>query len=57
MRLLFRTPGLSLPNVWGGTAGNRHRARINLDEMEIMVVAEKSTRGVHTDGKRFAAAT
>jgi SAM-dependent methyltransferase len=39
--LLFRTAGLRVLNVWGGTAGNWGKRPIDLDEMEIMVVAEK----------------
>lgn len=35
------TAGLTVRNVWGGTVGNRRRQDIDLDEVEIMVVATK----------------
>ena len=41
MQLLFRTAGLYVLHIWGGTAGDWKRGQINLDEYEIMVVAEK----------------
>ena len=44
LRLLFRTAGLNVLHIWGGTAGDWRRGTINLDEMEIMVVAENSRR-------------
>ena len=40
--LLFRLAGMSVLNIWGGTAGNWGRRIIDLDEMEIMVVARKT---------------
>ena len=39
--LLFRSAGLRALHIWGGTAGDWGRRKIGLDEMEIMVVAEK----------------
>jgi cyclopropane fatty-acyl-phospholipid synthase-like methyltransferase len=39
--LLFRQAGFEVEHIWGGTAGNWGRRRIDLDEMEIMVVARK----------------
>jgi hypothetical protein len=39
--LLCRLGGMSVLNVWGGTAGNWRRGRLDLDEMEMMVVARK----------------
>ena len=39
--LLFRMAGLSVLHMWGGTAGNWGRRTLDLDEMEIMVVACK----------------
>jgi 2-polyprenyl-3-methyl-5-hydroxy-6-metoxy-1,4-benzoquinol methylase len=39
--LLLRFAGLSAVNMWGGTAGNWCRRPIDLDEMEIMIVARK----------------
>lgn len=44
LELLFRTAGLNVLHIWGGTAGDWGRGLINLDEMEIMVVAEKRRR-------------
>jgi SAM-dependent methyltransferase len=41
--MLFRQAGFEVINIWGGTAGNWNRQKINLDEIEIMVVAKKST--------------
>jgi ubiquinone/menaquinone biosynthesis C-methylase UbiE len=40
--LLFRLAGLTVQNIWGGTAGNWGHRKIDLDEIEIMVVARKS---------------
>jgi hypothetical protein len=40
--LLFRLAGMSVLNIWGGTAGNWGRRTLDLDEMEIMVVAAKT---------------
>lgn len=42
LRLLFSTAGLEVQAMWGGTAGRWGRRRIELDEMEIMVVARRS---------------
>jgi ubiquinone/menaquinone biosynthesis C-methylase UbiE len=39
--LLFQLAGLSVLNIWGGTAGNWGKRAIELDEYEIMVVAQK----------------
>ena len=41
LTLLFRAVGLNVLHMWGGTAGDWRRGQINLDEYEIMVVAEK----------------
>ncbi|MFN8486074.1 MAG: methyltransferase domain-containing protein [Caldilineaceae bacterium] len=41
LSLLFRLAGITVLQMWGGTAGEWKREPINLDEMEIMVVAEK----------------
>ena len=41
LRLLFRLAGLSVVNIWGGTAGNWGRRTLDLDEIEIMIVARK----------------
>ncbi len=40
--LLFQLAGMKVLNIWGGTAGNWRRQRINLDEIEIMIVASKT---------------
>ena len=42
--MLFRQAGFEVVNIWGGTAGNWNRQIINLDEIEIMVVAKKLTK-------------
>ncbi len=39
--LLFRQAGMEIIHIWGGTAGDWNRGKINLDEYEIMVVARK----------------
>jgi hypothetical protein len=39
--LMFRLSGLEVLQIWGGTAGNWGRRKIDLDEMEIMVLAQK----------------
>jgi SAM-dependent methyltransferase len=41
--LLFRIAGMSVLNTWGGTAGNWGRRSLDLDEIEIMVVACKTS--------------
>lgn len=41
LSLLCRLAGLSVRSMWGGTAGNWGRRPIDLDEIEIMVVAGK----------------
>ncbi len=42
LTLLFRLAGLSVLNMWGGTAGNWGRRTLDLDEIEIMIVAQKT---------------
>lgn len=42
IRLLFQLAGMNVLNIWGGTAGNWGRRAIDLDEFEMMVVAQKS---------------
>jgi SAM-dependent methyltransferase len=39
--LLFRLAGMSVLHLWGGTAGNWGRRSLDLDEIEIMIVARK----------------
>jgi len=42
LRLLVQIAGMSVLNIWGGTAGDWGRRPLDLDEMEIMVVAQKT---------------
>lgn len=41
LQAMFAQSGLKVEHIWGGTAGNWKRAPIDLDEIEIMVVAHK----------------
>ena len=41
LRLLFRLAGLEVRHIWGGTAGNWGHRPIDLDEIELMLVAQK----------------
>ena len=40
--LLFRIAGMSVLHLWGGTAGNWGRRPLDLDEIELMIVACKT---------------
>ncbi|OPY48091.1 MAG: bifunctional 3-demethylubiquinone-9 3-methyltransferase/ 2-octaprenyl-6-hydroxy phenol methylase [Methanosaeta sp. PtaU1.Bin028] len=40
--MLFCLAGMDVLNMWGGTAGNWGRRPLDLDEMEIMIVARKT---------------
>ncbi len=40
---LFQQAGLAVEHVWGGTAGKWGRRKINLDEIEVMLVARKKS--------------
>lgn len=42
LTLLFQMAGLQASDIWGGTAGNWGRRPVDLDEMEIMVLARKA---------------
>ena len=42
LALLLRVAGFDVQHIWGGTAGRWGRRKVELDEMEIMVVARKS---------------
>jgi ubiquinone/menaquinone biosynthesis C-methylase UbiE len=42
LKLMFRLAGMSVINIWGGTAGNWGRRPLDLDEYEIMIVAGKT---------------
>ncbi len=44
LTLLFSQSGFEIENIWGGTAGNWGHRTVDLDEIEIMVVAKKSSR-------------
>jgi SAM-dependent methyltransferase len=48
--LLFRTAGMSVLNMWGGTAGNWGRRPLDLDEIEIMIVAQRQTQPLAAAG-------
>lgn len=39
--IMFRQTGFELENIWGGTAGKWGRRIIDLDEVEIMIIATK----------------
>jgi hypothetical protein len=39
--MLFRQAGFEVEHIWGGTAGNWGKRKINLDEFEIMVIGRK----------------
>lgn len=43
LALLLRDAGFEVEHIWGGTAGNWGRRKVQLDEIEIMVVARKCT--------------
>ncbi len=40
--LLLRLAGMSALSIWGGTAGNWGKRTLDLDEIEIMIVALKT---------------
>ena len=40
--MLFRQAGFEVEHIWGGTAGNWGRRPVNIDEVEVMVVARKT---------------
>ncbi len=39
--LFFRLAGFVVENTWGGTAGNWGRRQLELDEMEVLIIARK----------------
>lgn len=41
LKLMFRQTGFEVDHIWGGTAGNWGRRKIDLDEIEIMIIATK----------------
>lgn len=60
LKLLCHLAGLSVLHLWGGTAGNWGRRSVDLDEIEIMIVAAKTGEALplpigdceNLDGKR-----
>jgi cyclopropane fatty-acyl-phospholipid synthase-like methyltransferase len=44
--LMLRLAGFETRNIWGGTAGKWGRRKLELDEMEIMVIATKRADNV-----------
>ncbi|MBN1234038.1 MAG: methyltransferase domain-containing protein [Candidatus Coatesbacteria bacterium] len=42
LNLLMNIAGFNVLNVWGGTAGSWNKQMIDLDEIELMVLAEKA---------------
>lgn len=49
--LMFGQTGFEVKNIWGGTAGNWGRRKVELDEIEIMVVALKVNHAVCSTGE------
>jgi len=43
LSMLFRLAGFEVLHIWGGTAGNWGRRKLDLDEIEIMVIGRKNT--------------
>ncbi len=41
LKLMLGQTGFEVNHIWGGTAGNWGRRKIDLDEIEIMVIAKK----------------
>jgi len=46
LALLFGLAGMTVLNMWGGAVGNWQRKRLGLDEIEIMIVACKTSEPV-----------
>ncbi len=44
LTLLFRLAGMEAVNIWGGSAGSWNRKPLRLNEIEVMVVASKSSQ-------------
>jgi len=47
--LLFRLTGFVVENIWGGTAGNWGHRQLELDEMEVMIIARKAVNDTQRD--------
>ena len=45
--LMCRLAGMAVTHIWGGTAGNWGRRSVDLDEIEIMIVARKTAEPRH----------
>jgi 2-polyprenyl-3-methyl-5-hydroxy-6-metoxy-1,4-benzoquinol methylase len=45
--LMFHQTGFEVDNIWGGTAGNWGHRTVDLDEMEIMIIARKKKSDSH----------
>lgn len=43
LAMLLSQAGFKVEHIWGGTAGNWGRRRIDLDEIEVMIIAKKVT--------------
>ena len=41
LRLMLGQTGFEVDHIWGGTAGNWGRRTIDLDEIEMMIIATK----------------
>ena len=52
--LLFARGGLEVIEMWGGTASNWGKRAIELDEIEIMVLASKSVEEISPMDVRLA---
>jgi len=46
LTLLCRLAGMSVRSIWGVTAAAWKRRRLDPDEMEMMLVAEKTGNGI-----------
>lgn len=42
LQLLFRSAEFEVEHIWGGTAGSWKRGRIDLEEIEVMVIGRKT---------------
>lgn len=43
LAMMFSQAGFQVKNIWGGTAGKWGRRTVDLDEIEIMIVAQKAS--------------
>ncbi len=49
LTLMCRLAGMSVISLWGGTAGNWGRRALDLDEIEIMIVARKTAESAEVE--------